>query len=117
MNKIIFKRIFIFLCLMFAFTLVVLYIDEKKELMTRPYLSQIKNIMRNGENDFSEESITFAEPSTTFSELSTSTTSSKPSITSFKSSKLRSIEESWTYECIKNRCSRKFHSNINEERK
>jgi hypothetical protein len=28
----------------------------------------------------------------------------------------RSIEEKWTYECMKNRCTRKFHRNINEER-
>ncbi|CAG9806447.1 unnamed protein product [Chironomus riparius] len=117
MNMIIFKRIFIFLFLIFAFSLVVLYYNETKDLIKSPYLAKFKNIMRNSENDFSEPSIELSEPLTEFSDQSTTfpdpSTTFKPPITSYKSSRLRSIEESWTYECNKNRCTRKFYNNNN----
>lgn len=134
-NKLILKRIFLFLFLIFSFTLVVLYIDETRELINSPYLTQIKNIIRNSQNEssydstslhelpiiFSDSSTKFYEPPTSNLEPSTALHESlpkylKPSTTFNKSIILSSIEENWTYECSKNRCIRKFHGNIKEER-
>lgn len=119
-KKLILKRIFIFLFLIFSLTLVLLYIDETRELMNSPYLTQIKNIMRNSKNELSNSS-TIHEPLTTFYEPTTTIHKPlqkfyKPSIKFNKTLIPNSVEENWTYECSKNRCIRKFHGNIKEER-